>query len=250
MTETPLGAIGDTVFFDIDSNGVQGPGEGGVAADVVLLRVDSTGGFSLAGRQTTNATGGYLFTGLEAGSYTVAVSPENNLFVPTADPDSELDRSHSLTLAEGEVNLDVDFGFNCKSFVPVLLVCTHNVAVAGIIGDKVFLDENGNGAQDMSDSGIPGVAVMLISGGMTVAETTTNDLGFYSFPDLFAGAYTVQITVPENLEPVFEFDVVLDGMTSIELGPGESRLDIDFGLDGKFGQMDQMYSWCSRASHH
>ena len=54
-------ALGDTVFFDQNDDGVQNSLEPGVAGVTILL------GGSTTGAQVTDANGNYLFTGLEIG---------------------------------------------------------------------------------------------------------------------------------------------------------------------------------------
>jgi hypothetical protein len=63
-----LAALGDTVWFDINKNGLQDNGEVGVpGVQVVLHKADA----SVVATQTTNAAGKYLFTELQPGTYYV-----------------------------------------------------------------------------------------------------------------------------------------------------------------------------------
>ncbi len=65
---------------------------------------------------------------------------------------------------------------------------------AGSIGDYVWNDLNDNGIQDDGESVIKGVIVELYNGEGTLVGTTTTDVaGFYMFPNLLAGNYTVKI---------------------------------------------------------
>ncbi|RXK62480.1 hypothetical protein ESA94_05620 [Lacibacter luteus] len=63
----------------------------------------------------------------------------------------------------------------------------------GSIGDRVWLDADGDGLQDASEtSGIAGVTVQLKNSlGSVIATTTTNASGNYLFTGLAAGNYTV-----------------------------------------------------------
>ena len=57
--------------------------------------------------------------------------------------------------------------------------------LCGSIGDKVWLDENGNGIQDNNEPGVPGVTVRAeICGGGTAATTSTDANGNYLFANL------------------------------------------------------------------
>ncbi|MCP3977995.1 MAG: hypothetical protein GY716_01515, partial [bacterium] len=66
-----------------------------------------------------------------------------------------------------------------------------------LLGDTVFLDEDGNGIQDGGDAGIPGVVVKLLGNNGGLAGVTTTDAsGNYQF-EVDSGVYTVQVA-PEN----------------------------------------------------
>ena len=114
---TPIyGRIGDFVWLDIDGDGVQdGGSETGIGGVTINLYVDLNGNGiidgadSIVATQTTNGSGGYLFTGVPAGTYVVDVATTNpslaNLTLTTAnDP-------KAVNLAGGEWRLDVDFGY-------------------------------------------------------------------------------------------------------------------------------------------
>ena len=83
---------------------------------------------------------------------------------------------------------------------------------AGAIGDRVWLDIDGDGAQDGGEPGIPNVRVVLFDaggdaapgGGDDIFQTfrRTDDNGNYLFTDLAAGAYYALIddsSLPANL---------------------------------------------------
>ncbi len=106
-TEPLLGSIGDTIFCDVNSNGAFDAGEG-MAGIIVTL------GGSATASTTTLAQGSYLFDNLEAGEYTVTIDPfsvPDSCNVASIDPDGGNDHLSTLTLGEGENNLDQDFGF-------------------------------------------------------------------------------------------------------------------------------------------
>lgn len=100
------GSIGDTVWLDSDGDGIEDPGETGIAGVTVTL--DGPGGSKSA---VTDSNGKYLFVGLVAGTYTVAVvtsTAGENLGLTTPG-------SMSVNLGDGATFLEADFGF-----VPVL----------------------------------------------------------------------------------------------------------------------------------
>ena len=117
----PTGSIGDTIFRDNNGDGDQDTGEDGIANVTVKLTDKGADGIfgtaddTVIGTKTTNADGKYLFDGLDAGNYQVEVTDENNvlkLLEQTADPDGGNDDMSMVTLAQGENNLDQDFGYN------------------------------------------------------------------------------------------------------------------------------------------
>ncbi|MEM1119061.1 MAG: SdrD B-like domain-containing protein [Bacteroidota bacterium] len=72
------------------------------------------------------------------------------------------------------------------------------------VGNKVFLDANGNGIQDeVGEDGISGVIVNLLDeDDDLVAFTTTDNSGMYMIGDLAPGSYKLQFLGPNpNLEP-------------------------------------------------
>ena len=68
------------------------------------------------------------------------------------------------------------------------------------LGDKVWLDANGNGLQDEGEQGVPGIKVKLVSSvdGDLNKETQTNDQGDYHFDVEYGGNYTIQFEIPEG----------------------------------------------------
>lgn len=212
------GSIGDTVWLDLDGDGVQDAGEQGIPGVTVYLY---DGGGNLIGEAVTDADGKYLFEDLPPGDYTVQVDiatlPPD--LAQTYDADGGLDSQSSLTLGPGEQNLDQDFGYQ---------------PVQGMIGDRVWLDINANGVQDAGEPGIPGVTVYLYDGNGNLLDTTVTDAnGNYLFTNLPPGIYTVVIdinTVPANLLATYDLDGVLDYQTTVTLGAGEINLDLDFGF--------------------
>ena len=89
--------IGDRVWNDQDHNGVDN-GEPGVPGVTVILK-DASG--NEVARTTTDANGNYRFEGILPGTYSVSIEvPAGYEAVAT---------SKDVTVAEGEVNLDMDF---------------------------------------------------------------------------------------------------------------------------------------------
>ena len=173
------GQIGDTVYRDWDGDGTQDTGEEGLPGAVVKLY--AADGVTLLATTTTNAEGHYIFTGLMPDTYVVKIdSGVPTGYTLTGDPDSTLDGSHTVTLAENQQYMDADFGYQPGG--------------AATIGDKVFSDENKDGLFDGTDAGIDGVTVnlyedsngngVLDEGDLMIATTVTAGGGSYSFTGL------------------------------------------------------------------
>ena len=71
----------------------------------------------------------------------------------------------------------------------------------GRVGDFCWLDLDGDGLQGMDEPGIPGVRIVLQRDGETVAETVSDQYGFYRFNDLYPAVYTLLVTPPDEVKP-------------------------------------------------
>ena len=123
------------------------------------------------------------------------------------------------------------------------------------MGDRVWLDVNGDGLQDCvpvavaplgaaCEPGIDGVAVALLNAnGVVVATTTTSNGGFYTFTNLLPGTYVVSFTLPSGywfttmdamtntLEALDSDANPVSGATNpFVLAAGEINPNIDAGL--------------------
>jgi len=72
-----------------------------------------------------------------------------------------------------------------------------STAISNGISGTVYVDTNGNGAQDGGEAGSAGATVTL-SGASLPKEATTDASGNYSFPNLQAGNYTLTLSVPSG----------------------------------------------------
>ncbi len=213
----PLGSIGDTVWLDVDGNGVINGDEAGIA-NVTVTLINSQNQVQV---DVTDGDGLYTFENLPADNYTVIVNPTtlpDNL-KPTYDPDGiSTPNEAALLLGPGEDRDDIDFGYN---------------SILGSLGDTVWLDENRNGVQDNGEGGIPNVLLALSDGNGGSQTAVTNGSGFYSFVDLMPGTYTVSVdptTLPTGLGPTFDLDGTnTPNTTQVALAAGQVRVDVDFG---------------------
>ncbi len=232
-----LGSIGDTIFNDLDGDGVFDTGEGLAGVDVTLTGTDVNGN-PINVTVTTAGDGQYLFMDVpqsNATGYTVAVDETDLPLVlqgnNTVDPDGGTESQSVVVLGAGEDNLVQDFGYQ---------------AFAGI-GDFVWNDGNGNGIQDSGEVGINGVTVNLLdSGGAVISTTTTGpnpttgEAGYYEFVSLDSGDYQLEFFTPvgyvfspqDQTSDDLDSDVsVTNGRTStITLAIGEINTDVDAGM--------------------
>ncbi len=182
------GIIGDRIWSDANADGVQDPGEAGIAGVTLTLR-DAAGG--VVDTTTTNADGDYLFTGIPFGPhYTVTASSGGVLtgFTPTVGPQSIGSFvSAPITLNNAVTTVtDIDFGFDNPSTITIT--------------DRVWFDADGSGTQNGGEPGIAGVTMELLnSGGDVVATATTNASGDFSFSGVPAGSnYSVKVSDRNN----------------------------------------------------
>ncbi len=230
-----LGSIGDRVWEDLDGDGVQDPGEPGINGVTVQLVDPVTG--DVIDTQVTSGDGNYTFSNLPTGDYTIVVVPDGlpSGSSQTFDLDGTLDHMTTISLMPGETRDDVDFGYR----------------QVGSIGDRVWMDLDGDGVQDAAEPGINGVVVRLLDAdGNEIATDTTGGDGSYLFETLPSGEYTVVIdtsTLPAGFFPTYDFDGTLDNQTTYILAPGENQLDLDFGYQdcgeckGKVSVLTMMY---------
>ena len=268
-------SLGDTVFLDNDGDGIQDSGESGVSGITVTLvgggadgliddNTSTTGVDESADNTTvttsTDSSGTYSFTGLNPGeeyqvTFEESTLPANHQFIQanvgsdeTADSDADASGvTPIVTLTSGENNPDIDAG----------------ILAPASLGDKVFLDNDGDGIQNSGESGVSGITVTLVGGGAdgliddntsttgvdesadnTTVTTSTDSSGTYSFTGLNPGE-EYQVTFEESTLPTgAEFtdtnagtdttadsDADASGVTPIvTLTSGENNPDIDAGI--------------------
>ena len=234
----PTLSLGDLVFEDKDNNGVFDGSDVGIQdVRVVLYAVGTDGLINTLDdvkmdSVLTNLTGGYLFTGLNAGNYYVKLSSGipsgmvsstgggvyDNTGAGTFEPSASTDINNSdngsqmgtmvmsdiITLSiygepttDGDTssltNLTIDFGL----YKPYILLPLS-------VGNLVWNDDNNNGINDPNENGVPNVKVILYAVGAdglkntaddrAVDSTKTNNAGAYLFKGLAQGNYFVKLT--------------------------------------------------------
>jgi hypothetical protein len=247
---TPLRyAVGDRVWLDMNSDGVQQPDEPAASATVSLLTVTE----NIVATTNTDATGHYEFTNLRGGRYRLKFTqlPAHHLLTGRAagtDPalDSDADPATGLTpvfaLAQGAPNL-----VPVTETSPASIDFENRTLNAGLvtrysIGARVWLDNTGDGVLGPGEGGVAGVTVQLLGSESDVLATeVTSPTGQYSFNGLPAGNYRVRFSkVPRGLtftrpdagDPAIDSDADQAGMSGVFTVGSETPADlsIDAGL--------------------
>ncbi|MBK5266441.1 MAG: hypothetical protein JJE47_03320 [Acidimicrobiia bacterium] len=247
----PPGSIGDTVWHDLNANGVQDAGEPGTAGITVSLLVDG----GIIATTTTDASGNYLFEGLGEGDYVVAFAIPDPWVATTPDAgddatDSDIDpagKAPAVTLGVGEDNLTVDAGLVRPSTITVEKV-TNPVAAGSFAftGDIEADLANGEsafstvlpGTYTVSESIPDGWALIDIScttggtGDLATATATytvaSGDSVTCTYTNTNVGTIIVAKATDTATEDRFDFTV---GEDSFDLGSGESiELDLPSGI--------------------
>eukprot|EP01125_Pyxidicula_operculata_P005028 TRINITY_DN1851_c0_g1_i10.p1 TRINITY_DN1851_c0_g1~~TRINITY_DN1851_c0_g1_i10.p1 ORF type:complete len:5571 (-),score=1863.18 TRINITY_DN1851_c0_g1_i10:137-16849(-) len=188
----PLLSIGSLVFLDSNSDGVQQPGEPGIAGVQVFLYQynPTTGQYDIpVGTTVSQPDGSYLFQNVQPfTNYRFVVDPTSaaltgltpttpNVGSDTSDSDGVAGLINGIFLVTSDVSVvNTPVTHNDFGFRPVLS-----------IGDFVFLDANVNGLQDGSDLPISFTTVTLyaqdpVTGSLSfVGQSTTDTSGKYTF---------------------------------------------------------------------
>lgn len=214
------GSIGDFVWKDMNSNGIQDAGEPGLAGVLVIL-YDATG--AVVNTDTSDDNGAYSFTNVMPGNYRikfanpggVEASPQN---AGNDSVDSDQDVfgfTSTFTLGSGEINNTIDAGF-----MPIPTPsCAINIELLETIcnpADRTFS------------------VVLLITGGNPWGFNVGDFMGSYDTPTTFGpfpvsgGNVTINVVDADNptctnsitVEPCEVCDNVTDGG---QIGNDESK---------------------------
>lgn len=75
---------------------------------------------------------------------------------------------------------------------------TFSISEAYSLSGTVFTDSNRDGVQDNGEQGYPNATVTVSQNNQTIASTTTDNNGDYSFPSIESGIYSVAVTLPSG----------------------------------------------------
>jgi uncharacterized repeat protein (TIGR01451 family) len=172
-----LGYVAGTIWMDSNTNNLVDAGEARLAGTRVYIDANSNRVWD-AGEVfcLADANGAYAFSGLNAGSYLVAVETNGALagLGPSYDPDGTRDARTLVTLAAGASATNQNFGF-----------------VAARVYGYAYGDRNGNLMFNAGDIPLSNVPVRLLLNGTQLVATVTSASGLYQFTGLVSGAYTV-----------------------------------------------------------
>ena len=166
------GSISGRIFNDMNGNGLQNPGEAGIAGVLVAL-LGNQG--VVKESMVTSGDGSYRFAGIIPGLYTVRET----------DPEG-----YSSTTSNTVAVSVAAAGSGSANF---------GDQEQGTLSGVVFNDLNGNGLQDSGEAGMGGIVVTLLdSKGSTVQAEVTSGNGTYCFSSVSPGPYKVEETDPEG----------------------------------------------------
>ena len=211
-----------------------GGGEGVSGVTVTLLDGD---GEALA-EAVSGENGEYEFRRLLPGTYALSATlPEGYLFA----------RAQDTTARDSFIQSQVDGTVIAIPFEVVtgdeMSGVDIGVGTMGRIGDRAWLDVNGNGMQDTDEPSMPGIVIELYQYGELIASTVTNEYGRYGIDNLYPGEYEMRVTMHKELKAtVHQAEFPLVGsilpesneltvtVTGVVVPSGKANLHCDLGF--------------------
>jgi len=149
--------------------------------------------------QTTAGNGVYRFDMLMPGTYRLEASvPEGCVII---EPGDQRLNGEQISVLTETLNRTGSSDLIELTMADDLLRMNIGCVLPGRIGDFCWLDLYKDGLQGMDEPGIPGVKIALIRNGEIVAETITDQYGFYRINDLYPATYSLRVTAPEEVKP-------------------------------------------------
>ncbi len=180
------GSVSGTVYMDENFSGTKDGGEN-VTSGISVSLLNAAG--ETVGTDKTGAKGGYSFTALVPGQYSLRM---------TAKKGYAFSR-----LGEGNVmiNLTGGEGYSEPFEVPLGTAVTGMSAgmiEPGTVRGTVFADRNDNGLRDEGENGLPGVTVRLMSEEGEQFRTVIGEDGAFLFDAVLPGRYYLAYALEEN----------------------------------------------------
>ncbi len=193
-------------FNDANRNGVKDLSEIGIPGWKIHLSGNTS-------RHTfTDSSGNYKFLSLLDGNYSVRED-----YIDGWRQSYPINSSYQFNLSGDTTVNEADFG-------------NYEVQPGSISGLK-FNDQNGNGVRDSGEPGLSDFRIN-ISGNNVNYYTVTNPDGFYSFPGLWRGSYTIREETRDGWIQTYPHHF---SSHSVNLDYEENRTDVNFG------NMQQVY---------
>ncbi len=215
------------VFSDRDADCFFDTGEQPLSGVVVTL-LDESG--AIVETTVTDASGGYRFSNLAPGNYTVVEEQPagflqgGQMAGSAGGDDSVADRISQIPIEAGQFLVDYDF---CE-------------IEPGELSGYVFVDRDRDCLFDSGEQSLAGVTITLFdSAGNVVSQTLTDGNGYYAFGNLRPGQYTVRESQPIGL--------MQGGQKAGSGGGDDSQTDQISAVNVGAGQVLEQYNFCEVA---
>ncbi|MCB9262903.1 MAG: carboxypeptidase regulatory-like domain-containing protein [Flavobacteriales bacterium] len=237
--ENSVGSIGDYVWFDENSNGIQDYSEKGFSGVLVTL-YDNSGNKLM--NTYTDKNGMYLFNNLDAGTYVVGMNPVPGFIASTANVGDDAFDSDINTTSLKTSNIVLTSGQNIRHIDAGLV---RQPASSASLGNFVWYDLNNDWIQSGgNEKGVEDIKVVLKnSSGSRLDSLFTSFDGQYVFNNLNAGGYILEFSnLPSGynlVHPYLGFNNTVDSDPNQNLGntdtiilsAGEINMSIDAGIN-------------------
>ena len=180
-----------STYVDANDNGLREPGEIGIPGVEIILTGTDDAGDPVSITLITDNNGNVAFTRLLSGTYTLTQTQPSG-FSDGIDAAGSFGGTPGAAIGENVIaDIIIPTGADGEDY----LFGEGGQTVSG----TVYADNDRNGTQGPNDPGIAGVAITLRDETGGVVDTTVTDAnGFYSFPDVEAGNYTIEQTQPDG----------------------------------------------------
>ncbi|MBC7886119.1 MAG: hypothetical protein H7X99_11635, partial [Saprospiraceae bacterium] len=222
--------LGDFVWDDQNSNGIQDMNEPGIEGVNIMLSGFTFGGIGVNASIITNSAGHYSFQNIFPGTYEIGVQ------MPTG-------YSPTVSFAGSDTNLDSNLSENNSSISTTILSNQSDLSIDigllkfGTIGDLVWEDLNCNNIREANEPGIQGVHVFLVGedifSSIINKQATTDQNGHYIFEQLKPGNYEINFEVPSG----YFLSMALTNVVTLQNGQNILNIDAPFFRTGSIGDM-------------
>lgn len=195
-----------TQFGDVDIT---------TGSKLITYTIQNSGNASLT-------VGAISFSGAHAGDFSVTTSPaasvntsSSTTFVVEFDPSSVGLRNATMSIANNDPDTS-PYVFDIQG--------NGTSPSDGIIGDRVWLDNNGDGIQDAGEDAMPGITVTLYdTGDNQLGTAVSGSDGSYSFEGLASDNYYLSFTNPPAGFTLTQLDQGGDDALDSDADPSTSK---------------------------